>query len=57
MNQIDISEEFFSENQLDPSISNVTFHSDGVLDHIWFKNWFGPLRTFTYANRYRRVAS
>lgn len=44
MNQIDISEEFFSENQLDPSISNVTFHSDGVLDHIWFKNWFGPLR-------------
>ena len=22
----------------------MSFESDGVLDHRWFKNWFGPLR-------------
>ena len=29
---------------MDPPIDRVTFDSDGVLDHRWFQNWFGPLR-------------
>ena len=25
-------------------ITEVKFSSDGVLNHKWFMNWFGPLR-------------
>jgi hypothetical protein len=40
----EFSKKFYAWNQLDPSINQVVFDSDGVLDHRWFQNWYGPLR-------------
>ena len=43
----DFSQDFLTWNQMDQPIERVTFDSDGVLDHRWFQNWFGPLRERT----------
>jgi hypothetical protein len=40
----DFKQNFFALNEMDPPINQVVFDSDGVLDHRWFQNWYGPLR-------------
>ena len=40
----DFKQNFFAWNEMDPPINQVVFDSDGVLDHRWFQNWYGPLR-------------
>lgn len=40
----EFSQKFYAWNQLDPPVKHVIFDSDGVLDHQWFQNWYGPLR-------------
>ena len=45
--QRDVYETVLLWNKMDEPVKRVTFESDGVLDHRWFQNWFGPLRDRT----------
>ena len=45
--QRDVYETVLLWNKMDEPVKQVTFESDGVLDHRWFQNWFGPLRDRT----------